>query len=1537
MNELSKELNNLQFHKKISSIQFGILHPDELKRMSVCEITKPETFDGSRPVINGLFDPRMGVIDRGPLCATCENNHALCPGHFGHIELVRPVFNLHFMDTVKKLLRCVCFRCSELLVQRDNEKLLEEIKNLNKENRFKAIYKFCTKAQKSIKCCYNDGCKVIQPYKYVPLTADKLRGMDKKITGIERDTIFAIIAEFKEEAIKDSNTPTKYRIKAEQCYEIFRKITDDDWIFLGFNPTYGRPESMICTHLCVPPPCVRPSVQRSNNQRSEDDLTYVLLMIIKSNNQLRKKITQQEDIRKINSAYELLQYNVTTLISNNIRGFPQNLQRSGKVIKDILERLRSKKGRIRGNIQGKRVDYSSRAVISVDANISIDEFGMPKKIAMILTFPEVVTEENFEEMEQTIKNGPDIHPGAKKVERNEYDCFGVPSPCMINLKHVDSSSFRLQIGDIVHRHIKNGDICLFNRYPSLHRMNMMGHKAKIVDNNTFKLNVFCCKPYNADFDGDEMNVFAPQSLQTRCELEYLTGVKRQIISPSTSTPIIHVVQDSMVGSYLLSKIEKASTNKNIFHYLTSIIPLKKDFNIYKIMEKKDWTGIELFSVIFPDISFNNLKINSDTNNVEKGVSIENGNITKGFMEKSSLGGTKYGIIQSIIQQYNPIMCRDFLDNLQRLVISWTEDHGFSVGFGDAVPEKDISTDIRNTILKYQEEADQLIHSAQLGLYEPFLRNSLRLENLENDITMIGSAITLSVQKIIYENTSSDNNFIKCVRSGSKGDEEKMNQIMGVVGQRSIDNKRIRYGFDGRTLPHFTKYDKGLKSKGYVFNSYMDGLDPAEFFFTFMDSRIQAVNTKIKTAQTGYIQRRFIKAMEDLQVMYDGSIRDASNNIVQMVYGEDGFDSIKLEHVPFSIISHNHKQMEKEFKWDISSTYESVFTPAMYKALLDNKKEVDNILEKEYSQLLEDRDNVRNLYFKYKNQDNVLAPINLERLIYHNRKKFFIEDNNQSDCSPRDIINLVNTLVEYINTFTYNINYSPILKIYLRTNLSTKKCIVKYRLSKVVLEHIISLVKKSIIDAVINPGEMVGVIAAQSLGEPITQLNLGAYHFSGGLSKESIVTNLGIPRIEELTLLSKDTKTPSMTIYLKPEYENNKEIAFELKNQIEYTEIKDIVSYSEVLYLPDKLDGKYNEEREENRIFYEISELTKTKCADVSELSSWVLRIEFDRELMLKKNITTMDIYDKVIHNCNVDTDIQCIVSNMNSEYLSLRIRVTQVLDEGEEYIVFFQNIGDEILSIRLRGIDNIIKVEPRKKDNIDTTTIQYNPDGSSRKKDEWILTTTGSNLIGILSNPYVDVERTTTNNIMEIYEIYGIEGLRSAIIRELRQVIRDSTDVNLRHYLVLADFMTYCGTPMSIWRHGFIKSPYIGSIGKSTFEEMDKILIRAGIFSHKDNIQGVSSSILVGQGIKSGTNSFELLIDKDLLKNDDSKENTKTYTDTENKYFNTYMENAQKQKTKVNQQDFSFGFSSMEEHMLPSLDTDKISINILSSGPTAKK
>ncbi len=489
MSRLSEQIDDIRGSEIIKGIQFSILGPDDIRNGSVVEITQPDTYDGTEPKVGGLFDPRMGVIEDGRICASCENRAELCPGHFGHIELALPVYNIQYIDTIIKILRCVCFRCSNLLINKSNPQLLAEISKKSGKARFTIIYNL---SQKIKKCQYNDGCLVLQPKKYVKNRPDKM-------INYEKNLIFQIGAEFPPEAIKDPKVmSTKQVITPQICLDILRKISAEDCEFLGFSNKYSRPEWMIFTVFAVPPPAMRPSVRQDNNQRSEDDLTYSLVSIVKNNKLLKQKIETDCAKNFIDSYHGLLQYYVATFIDNQIPGIPACAHRSGRCLKSLTEREKGKDGRIRGNLRGKRVDFSGRSVISVDTDLSIEEFGVPKEIAMNLTHPEVVTKYNMQDMYKLVKNGPNNYPGAKSVKKTKYDCNGNPSPCVLTLKYVDVNNVVLHEGDIVNRHLQDGDVCLFNRQPSLHRMSMMGMKARILPGKTFKLNVTVTVPFNAD-------------------------------------------------------------------------------------------------------------------------------------------------------------------------------------------------------------------------------------------------------------------------------------------------------------------------------------------------------------------------------------------------------------------------------------------------------------------------------------------------------------------------------------------------------------------------------------------------------------------------------------------------------------------------------------------------------------------------------------------------------------------------------------------------------------------------------------------------------------------------------------------------------------------------------------------------------------------------------------------------------------------------------------------------------------------------------
>lgn len=469
----------------IVGIQFGVFSPEEIIRRSVVELTNHSTQDGK---IGGLADPRLGVLENGKICATCGLNNHGCPGHFGHYKLARPVYYYQFFKTVLKILRCVCIKCGKLLINKETAKGIRRTKG---ENRWKAVYAAC---QNVTRCGeqIEDGCGARQPSRYhdedICRIVAEWHGMlsnDGDADAEEADT---------EEDTK-GKTIKRY-LEPEYVERLLRRITDEDVNFMGFSRFWCRPDWMMCTVLAIPPPQVRPSVLQDNNQRSEDDLTHKLIDIIKTNITLSDKIAKGGSKKAIDEYLMLLQYHQATLVDNNIPGVAQSAQRSGRPLKSLGQRLGTKDGRVRSNLQGKRVEYSARSVITPDPNISVVELGVPIKVAMVLTFPEIVTAENINLLYALVQNGPTVYPGAKSVVRQ--------SGRAITLKHVDRKAFQLFAGDTVHRHLMDGDSVLFNRQPSLHRMSIMCHRVRVLPFSTFRLNVSVTKPYNADFDGDKI-------------------------------------------------------------------------------------------------------------------------------------------------------------------------------------------------------------------------------------------------------------------------------------------------------------------------------------------------------------------------------------------------------------------------------------------------------------------------------------------------------------------------------------------------------------------------------------------------------------------------------------------------------------------------------------------------------------------------------------------------------------------------------------------------------------------------------------------------------------------------------------------------------------------------------------------------------------------------------------------------------------------------------------------------------------------------
>src|SRR3972149_526657 len=509
--------------KVLGGIKFSVLSPVEIRKFSVVEITAPETYDeDGMAVQGGLMDNRLGTLEPGQKCGTCGNTAARCPGHFGHVELAESVLHIAFVNNVNKLLLATCRACGRLtLSEEELDKYRAKLKEQNvfTPNLAEDIAKEIIAKAKKVKTCPH--CDKVQ-----------------YTIELTKPTIFHEITE-------DGGAT---RLLPVAIRERLERISDEDLKLLRYDPESARPEWFVLQVLPVPPVAVRPSITLESGIRSEDDLTHKIVDILRVNQRVRESKESGTPPLIVQDLVDLLQYHVTTFFDNEVSGIPQSHHRSGRPLKTLSQRLKGKEGRFRGSLSGKRVDFSSRTVISPDPNLDLSEVGVPESIAMKLTIPEIVTEWNIEKLKELIVNGPNQFPGVNYIVR--------PDGVKIRLDFVEDRKTiadSIEIGYLVERHLSDGDIVLFNRQPSLHQMSIMAHYVKVLPGKTFRLHPSVCPPYNADFDGDEMNLHVPQSEEARSEAILLMRVQDHLISPRYGGPIIGALRDFITGAYLLTK------------------------------------------------------------------------------------------------------------------------------------------------------------------------------------------------------------------------------------------------------------------------------------------------------------------------------------------------------------------------------------------------------------------------------------------------------------------------------------------------------------------------------------------------------------------------------------------------------------------------------------------------------------------------------------------------------------------------------------------------------------------------------------------------------------------------------------------------------------------------------------------------------------------------------------------------------------------------------------------------------------------------
>jgi DNA-directed RNA polymerase subunit A' len=843
--------------------------------MSATKIITADTYDDDGfPIDMGLMDPHLGVIEPGLRCKTCGHKVDECPGHFGHIDLAMPVIHVGYVKEIKKLLQSTCRVCGRLLLTEDQAKeyreQMEQMEELGGDALdMRMMTKDTAKDASSRQVCPHCGAEQMK------IT------LDKPTT-------------FREDGHK--LTPKEVRERLE-------RTPDNDLVPLGIESASCRPEWMVLTALPVPPVTVRPSITLESGDRSEDDLTHKLVDVLRINQRLRENRDAGAPQLIVEDLWELLQYHITTYFDNQTSGIPPARHRSGRPLKTLVQRLKGKEGRFRSNLSGKRVNFSARTVISPDPGLSINEVGVPIEAARELTVPVFATKSNLPILKEIVKRGVnpagEIYlPGVNYIIRPDGRRIKVTD------KNAETVAETVDIGFIIERHLQDGDIVLFNRQPSLHRMSMMAHTVRVMPGKTFRLNLCVCPPYNADFDGDEMNLHVLQSEEARVEAQILMKVQEHILSPRFGGPVIGAIHDHITGTFMLTHCDpnvamyKSRYTKAETLSILARVPYKTLPD--PMVDKKGveyWTGKQIFSLVLPEDLRMSFKASicrkcavcqKEKCDLDAFVKIRDGKLLYGTIDEKAIGSFKGKILDKVARDYGSERAREFLDSITRLAIGAIMIRGFTTGIDDEDIPAEATRQIEEVLREAISKVDGFVDAYRRNELEQMPGRSLE-ETLEVEVMKVLGRARDEAGQIAGRHLGLENAAVIMARSGARGSMLNLSQMAGCIGQQAVRGERLSRGYWKRTLPHFQKGDLGAQAKGFVINSYKSGLSPTEFFFHSMGGREGLVDTAVRTSRSGYMQRRLINALEDLKLKSDGTVRNTADSVIQFKYGDDGVD------------------------------------------------------------------------------------------------------------------------------------------------------------------------------------------------------------------------------------------------------------------------------------------------------------------------------------------------------------------------------------------------------------------------------------------------------------------------------------------------------------------------------------------------------------------------------------------------------------------------------------------------------------------------
>lgn len=1340
MLEFEEKTNEPKEIFDIAKISFGILSPNEIIGMSCCKVTSVKVSDKGENIYSRL----MGTIENGEKCKTCGKDVWDCPGHFGHFELEHPVVNPIFVNDLTNVLRCICFNCYSLILSEDHLRLD------NMARKFSEILVWA----KTISICYK--CHT-----------------EKTAISVINETI-----------VDEDKVP----VDIHQIMKILTNVDNKIIKFLGFDPIMSHPKNFIFTVFPIIPPCCRPYVMSDENC-CDDDLTYQLTEIIKNNQYLGEdylnKAEQKRTKTMLQSSFlpnDLIQQKHLTNLKFRISTYFNNSKKKAKhaatarPITGLKERISGKEGQIRHNLLGKRCDQSGRTVIGPDPTLKLDELVIPQEMAEVLTIPVHVTPFNITQLTKIVnsnkanflikgsdptrsinlknvtkfrgtllffgdiveRNGVQLTITDTKFELKEGDTVIRDGKKLKDLKLPEARQVQLDVGDVVKRQLMDGDYVLLNRQPTLHKASMQALKTVIKPIKTLKMNLAMAKAFNADFDGDEMNIHVPQSYEAIAELQTLSSATKCIMSNQNGQPNVAIVQDSLIGLFYMSKDEwsKQTLEKDQFFDLLMAIQtthsVQRNYvdRMEEIVQILEFEKVEIFngkgclSFLFPyDFNLSNDKVT-----VKKGVFVS------GILEKNVVSS----IIKIIYKDYGEKVVSNFIDNIQFVTNKYLIEKGFTIHAEDCLKNQEAAKETRSlTKLAFFKAS-----SSKEVAINPFIQ--------ERKILGILNGCTDQSMKKSKDALSPSNNFKVTEESGSKGSIFNICQITSFLGQQTIDGKRV-YG-----LIH--PQDNEFKNRGFVERSFVEGLTPREFLHHAMAGRKGVIDTALLTSVSGYGQRQGVKLNEDIKIYTDYTVRDINGRLYQYIFGDVGYDPAQTVKVG----------LDQTF-CDVKRLVERLKKP--FEEVEDFRK-----LDEEEIEFMVDYIQIR-----------PHIPLDVETRICQLRKDPIIRQLQEIEICDEMIPLLKNELE---------------LRFY---------------------------------QTLMSPGECVGIIGAQSMGEFSTQATLNTFHVAGS-NTTGAVTNC-LSRFQEINNASKNPKNIVGKIYFESCNSTLEEIKL-MGTRIKHLCLKNIVETIKVAHNQNEnvkmdcgapqpiwtIEKNYKDE-------WWYSSFKKVYDFQPRETKNRV-RFTFKKNVVYKHKI----IPEMVKEVLEEKFDVSCIFSPYS---VGFSFDIFCDVDDHK-----LDSFVTSMLSTSICGIESVKDVAYLKDDKLDV----------------WYIQTEGGTLKEFYALDNVDVDNTSINNVWDIYRTLGIEAAREFRIKEMVEIMGSGVDIS--HIKLRADRLTFTGTIQSLTRYTMRGEKPFSKVG---FEEIMENFYKSAKDAETDDLIGVSASIMCGKRAKVGTSMFDVKFDTDRL------------------------------------------------------------------------